>query len=193
MLVGQQCGVKMKYSICGLAIEIKQGENIGEWEKFILEKQDNEIFRIFFANSKETIHGIEYINLPFQVHKLSQFGSGIMAIEKNWEQVALISTYNEWERETLIIQCFYTHAVQRHMIQFHSSLIDYQGRGLMFLGPSGIGKTTQAELWNQYRNALIINGDIVFVQETEESFLGWGTRGMDRLRTARIRMFLWRL
>ncbi len=45
----------------------------------------------------------------------------------------------------------------------------------MFLGPSGIGKTTQAELWNQYRDALIINGDVVFVQETPEAFLGWGT------------------
>ena len=47
--------------------------------------------------------------------------------------------------------------------------------GILFLGPSGIGKTTQAELWNKYRDALIINGDIVFVQETEENFLGWGT------------------
>ena len=61
------------------------------------------------------------------------------------------------------------------MIQIHSSLVKYQGHGLMFLGPSGIGKTTQAELWNKYRDALIINGDIVFVQETEDSFLGWGT------------------
>ena len=45
----------------------------------------------------------------------------------------------------------------------------------MFLGPSGIGKTTQAELWHTYRDAVIINGDIVFVQETEGNFLGWGT------------------
>lgn len=76
---------------------------------------------------------------------------------------------------TFLIQIFYTHAVQRHMIQIHSSMIDYQGKGLLFLGPSGIGKTTMAELWNKYRNALIINGDMNFVQETEECFLGWGT------------------
>ncbi|HIY62195.1 MAG TPA: hypothetical protein H9730_01690 [Candidatus Mediterraneibacter stercoripullorum] len=77
--------------------------------------------------------------------------------------------------DMFLLQFFYTHAVQRHMIQLHSSLISTNDRGLMFLGPSGIGKTTQAELWNKYRDALIINGDIVFVQETEDAFLGWGT------------------
>ena len=30
-------------------------------------------------------------------------------------------------------------------------------------------------MWNKYRDALIINGDVVFVQETENAFLGWGT------------------
>ena len=74
------------------------------------------------------------------------------------------------------MRVFYTHAVQRHMLQLHSSLIATpDNHGIMFLGPSGIGKTTQAELWNKYRDALIINGDIVFVQETPEGFLGWGT------------------
>ena len=61
------------------------------------------------------------------------------------------------------------------MLQMHAALVSKHNRGLMFLGPSGIGKTTQAELWNKYRDALIINGDIVFIQETENAFLGWGT------------------
>lgn len=99
----------------------------------------------------------------------------VMIIEKDWKKCHVIKLVDELDINAFLIQIFYTHAVQRHMIQLHSSLIDYYGHGLMFLGPSGIGKTTQAELWNQYRNALIINGDIVFVQETEEAFLGWGT------------------
>lgn len=45
----------------------------------------------------------------------------------------------------------------------------------MFLGPSGIGKTTQAERWAQYRNATIINGDVGFVQQTPEGYVAWGT------------------
>ena len=96
-----------------------------------------------------------------------------MLIDRKWEKGFIISCTDTVY--LFILQIFYTHAVQRRIIQFHSSLIDFRGHGLMFLGPSGIGKTTQAELWNRYRDALIINGDIVFVQETEEAFLGWGT------------------
>ena len=61
------------------------------------------------------------------------------------------------------------------MIQIHSSLVEYKGKGIMFLGPSGIGKTTQAELWNKYLDALIINGDMVFVEDKGNEFIGWGT------------------
>lgn len=72
-------------------------------------------------------------------------------------------------------QIFYSRVVYHRMIQFHSSLVDWNGQGILFLGPSGIGKTTQAERWAQYQNAEIINGDLVFVQRTETGYLGWGT------------------
>ena len=54
-------------------------------------------------------------------------------------------------------------------------MLDYQGSGIMFLGPSGIGKTTQAELWKQYADADILNGDMVFVRENEDGFYGYGS------------------
>lgn len=42
---------------------------------------------------------------------------------------------------------------------FHCSYIDYRGRAILFTAPSGTGKSTQADLWAQYRDAEIINGD----------------------------------
>lgn len=118
---------------------------------------------------------------PFEKYKIENyynhlitFREEIATTNREWSILRYI-TKNDQDLFLLLLQVFRIQAVKNHMIQFHSSLINYQGHGLMFLGPSGIGKTTQAELWNQYRNALIINGDIVFVQETEESFLGWGT------------------
>ena len=57
----------------------------------------------------------------------------------------------------------------------HSSLVNYHGHGIMFLGPSGIGKTTQAELWHQYQKAAIVNGDCVMVEKRDDRFIAWGT------------------
>ena len=42
----------------------------------------------------------------------------------------------------------------------HSCFISYQAKGIVFTGPSGIGKSTQAELWRLNRPQVeIINGD----------------------------------
>lgn len=144
------------------------------WEKYISQENENVCCKIEFWNEKTVIHGFEIFR--FANEKIVCIkNNSMMIVDQKWLTAQLLKVDNELDKEAFLIQIFYTHAVQRHMIQFHSSLIDYQGHGLMFLGPSGIGKTTQAELWNQYRDALIINGDIVFVQETEKDFLGWGT------------------
>lgn len=42
---------------------------------------------------------------------------------------------------------------------FHCSYIDRDGEAILFTAPSETGKSTQADLWHQYRGAEIINGD----------------------------------
>lgn len=42
---------------------------------------------------------------------------------------------------------------------FHASYVDYEGKGILFVAPSGTGKSTQAELWRAHRGARIVNGD----------------------------------
>ena len=78
-------------------------------------------------------------------------------------------------RSGVLLHILYANAAKRRFLQVHSSLIAYQGQGILFLGPSGIGKTTQAELWNRYRGARIINGDLAFVQMTKTRSVGHGT------------------
>lgn len=41
----------------------------------------------------------------------------------------------------------------------HSSFIVYKGEALLFIGESGVGKTTQARLWEKHRASLLVNGD----------------------------------
>lgn len=42
------------------------------------------------------------------------------------------------------------------------------GQSILFSAPSGTGKSTQAELWRQFRNAQVINGDKAIVYLTNE-------------------------
>lgn len=164
------------YKISNFLIYISNIPLNNYWK--IFESKENKIcdYRICGINPDSTNYGIQKFRLESNdEYTCFRHYDEIMIVMNNWKEIIILYPQNQNDIVAFLLQAFYTHAVQRHMIQFHSSLIDYQGHGLMFLGPSGIGKTTQAELWNKYRDALIINGDIVFVQETEEAFLGWGT------------------
>lgn len=144
------------------------------WKKF--ETQTTNLnFVVTYLNEIKLIHGLECFETSGVGAHIIRRDSDVLITDEKWKYATILPLKERGHVNSFFCQLFYTHAVQRHIIYLHSSLISCQNRGLMFLGPSGIGKTTQAELWNKYRNALIINGDVVFVQETEDVFLGWGT------------------
>lgn len=128
------------------------------------------------VNKNRTIHEIDLYQLECNYHNVFRFGSDIMFADDLWNNCQILCPYNSIVNVAVfILQAFYSHAVQKKIIQFHGALIDWKGQGILFLGPSGIGKTTQAELWGQYLDAEIINGDMVFVEKTKTEYLGWGT------------------
>lgn len=57
----------------------------------------------------------------------------------------------------------------------HSSVVRLQGKTVLFCGPSGIGKSTQAELWRTCLGAEILNGDRCAVTLREDGFWGSGS------------------
>lgn len=58
----------------------------------------------------------------------------------------------------------------------HAALIDAAGKGILFMGPSGVGKSTRADLWHHFAGAVIINGDRTFVNKDAEGvWNGYGS------------------
>ncbi len=65
--------------------------------------------------------------------------------------------------------------LEQNRFFLHASLVQTAYGGLVFTGDSGVGKSTQADLWVRHRGAELLNGDRVIVQRTEGGFLGWGS------------------
>jgi hypothetical protein len=75
----------------------------------------------------------------------------------------------------LLMAGFYSFMSLNGAVLMHASAVSYKGRSIIFTAASGVGKTTQAELWKNYRNADIINGDKVFLTKTADKFIAWGS------------------
>ena len=65
--------------------------------------------------------------------------------------------------------------IRRNRLCIHAACVDTPLGGLLFSGPSGIGKSTQAALWCKYRQAEQINGDRPILSKEEEGWLAWGS------------------
>ena len=56
----------------------------------------------------------------------------------------------------------------------HASLIRWKGHGIIFSAPSGTGKSTQAELWEQFESADILNGDRAALRQKNGVWTAFG-------------------
>ena len=71
------------------------------------------------------------------------------------------------------------------MLVLHSAyIVTRRGEGILFSGPSGIGKSTQAALWQRYGAAQTVNGDRALVRPdtgTVSGVMYAGTSGICRI------------
>ena len=75
----------------------------------------------------------------------------------------------------MLLYTFRTSAHETLLV--HASVIEYEGRGYMFLGRSGTGKSTHTALWLKYfgDRARIINGDKPIFRFDGEKMIACGT------------------
>ena len=65
--------------------------------------------------------------------------------------------------------------IHRNRLCFHAACVETPLGGILFSGPSGIGKSTQAGLWCKYRASRLINGDRPILSFHEEGVRAWGS------------------
>ena len=67
-------------------------------------------------------------------------------------------------------------ALPLEAVAFHSSVIRYRGRGVLFLGESGTGKSTHTRLWREHiPGAELLNDDSPIIRATDSEALVHGS------------------
>lgn len=67
-----------------------------------------------------------------------------------------------------------TFLLMHDALLLHASFIVWKGNGILFTAPSGTGKSTQADLWECFERARIINGDRAGLRKVEGVWHAYG-------------------
>ena len=86
-------------------------------------------------------------------------------------------------------------AIQENGLILHCAYISWNNTAILFSADSGVGKSTQADLWKKYRNVQIINGDRALIRQKENGWYacGWpvcGSSGICKRETLPIRQIV---
>lgn len=90
------------------------------------------------------------------------FGFTYAVTEGGFTELTVSSRYAENLRTQLLLEGvdLFDILAERGMLVLHSSyVLRAEGDAILFSGASGIGKSTQAELWREFAAARVINGD----------------------------------
>ena len=79
-------------------------------------------------------------------------------------------------------------SLERRMLDYncfilHSSYMVVNNKAILFSAPSGTGKSTQASLWEKYRNAFVVNGDrsLLSIEDNKCYACGWPICGSSEI------------
>lgn len=139
---------------------------------FSAETNEEPVMKIGFETKLPECHGIQYSDKSSE-HMLRLENGEILCANGDWSRVT--SYYSSKTSEyALSLAAMCSRFSYYNALLLHASCVNLGGEGVLFTGFSGVGKTTQARLWNELLGAAIINGDKAFVREIDGEFYGCG-------------------
>ncbi|MCI5557887.1 MAG: hypothetical protein MR391_02015 [Dorea formicigenerans] len=128
----------------------------------VIRRRDNQYIRLFKDHKEgDRVYAV--------LQSMPESGKAVISVLKG----------NEYHFDDTNNSFFHTgweqFLIQKNRLILHASLLNTQFGGLIFSGPSGIGKSTQAELWKEYEGAEQINGDRPILYKKENVWMGYGS------------------
>ncbi len=161
----------MLISIADLPIEW-QDEYSDYVSDFSADANEKPVISVRFENKLPECHGIQYSENASE-HFLRLENGEFACINSDWSEVRSFFP-SPSGGYALPLAAICSKFSYYNALLMHASCVDLGGDGVVFTGFSGVGKTTQAELWQKHLDAEIINGDKVFIREISGDFYGCG-------------------
>ena len=109
------------------------------------------------------LDGVPYVHLEWldEKHVKAEFLQGY-------------AHYLRFSRHLLNLTGLENWLIAHHGFMLHASLISYKDQGILFSAASGTGKSTQADLWEKYEGAEILNGDRAGIIMEDGKWMAYG-------------------
>lgn len=164
------------FADCPFDIRFETGEeNYKDFRSAEDEAGESTIFVCDYEDISVTTYGVEYYpEKEYRFFRSQKNPSSMMFANQDWTNIKICRGFNGKYSEELMTTAVYSKLCEKHTLLMHAAFVDFNGDGIIFTGPSGIGKTTQAELWKKYLGATIVNGDKAFVRNFDGEFYAYG-------------------
>ena len=161
--------------------------NLGQYEPFVTEPTEDVVFCLQIVDMpfstegfKDEMHqeeeGQEIIaghlptGEPYFEFRLNGKRSAVLISSQDYQQARLsLEEYPQFGVNNALMVMYALATANKRTALFHSSVVSYQGRGYMFLGHSGTGKSTHSSLWLKYiEGTELVNDDNPVVRVLED-------------------------
>lgn len=116
--------------------------------------------------------------------------SYVGTVHESWEHACTRALHDGKDHQVQVQSAFYPERISAKAVLnslelerlvtegdgflFHCAYVAVEDRAILFTAPSGVGKSTQAELWHSLRGAEIVNGDRAVLRSTGGRVLASG-------------------
>ena len=191
------------FEIGGFCFAVRYSEQVSFPENLLLfktAKKPQYTYTIEVQNDLKPIRGQLVARRPdLMVFKTEQRESRIIGIKGSSEPVAVyeelsetdahITYFPQWlpliNQDTIFnsLLVLEKRMLEQDAVVFHCAYIVKDGEAILFSGPSGMGKSTQADLWKQYKNVSIMNGDRALLRKINGHYYacGWPVCGSSNI------------
>lgn len=187
------------YTIAGISIRLETPwkEKIqDEFTDFLGNAGENH-YRAEFREVEElpSLEGQKiYENQGFFVLENATYGYIRLFHDERKKEIPYAVSFFDWEKRIVRVEALKDHRYyfqdsrndffhigwERLLINewrmiLHASFIETAYGGILFSGPSGIGKSTQADLWHKYAGSRVVNGDSSILCKKEKLWYAYGS------------------